>query len=136
MIRLSTIDNPRLACLGSFLAYTLMLLATALSMLNRLINLFRYTTFDIGPDPDQVRDAFVYMAMQAGQFPTLGPGASIGGYSLPPLYYYLVFPATLIGPDPRLQVLPNAVLSFLTTPLLIYLVYRLLVRLPLTRRLG
>lgn len=92
----------------------------------RFCSLFRYTTFDIGPAPDQVRDAFVYMKMWQGEMPILGPSASVGGYSLPPLYYYLVFPFTILGSNPVWQALPNTLFSFLAIPLLIYLVYELL----------
>ncbi len=107
-------------------AYMLILLALVFGFFSRVVSVFRYVTFDIGPSPDQVRDAYIYMNMWQGSWPTLGPSASVGGYHLPPLYYYLVFPFTAFGADPVYQALPNAIFSFLSIPLLIYLVYQLL----------
>ena len=109
-----------------YLSYLLILLALIIGFGIRFFSLIRYTTFDIGPAPDQVRDAFIYMKMWQGQWVTLGPSASIGGYSLPPLYYYLVFPFTILGAAPVFQVLPNTLFSFLSIPLLMLLVYELL----------
>lgn len=108
------------------IACYLIAIALIVGFIIRFCSLFRYTTFDIGPVPDQVRDAFVYMKMWQGQMPILGPSASVGGYSLPPLYYYLVFPFTILGANPIWQAFPNTLFSFLTIPLLIYLVYELL----------
>lgn len=104
-------------------AYLLIFLAVTFGLFSRLVAVFRYNTFFYY---DQVRDATVYMKMWEGDFPLLGPSASVGGYSLPPLYYYLVFPFTVLGPHPVFQALPNALFSFLTIPLLIYFVYQLL----------
>ena len=119
----------------SKIAYCSIALALIVGFTIRFFSLFRYTTFDIGPAPDQVRDAFVYMKMWQGQMPILGPSASVGGYSLPPLYYYLVFPFTALGADPVWQVLPNTLFSILSIPLLIYLVYELLENINLSLRL-
>ena len=104
-------------------AALLIVFAIAFGFISRLATVFRYNTFFYY---DQVRDANVYMRMWAGTFPTLGPSASVGGYSLPPLYYYLVFPFTVLGPNPVFQALPNALFSFLSIPLLIYCIYQLL----------
>lgn len=114
----STKDN-----LVKFAAYVLIFLSLVFGFVSRVVAVFRYTTFFYY---DQVRDAQVYMDMWKGHWPTLGPSASVGGYSLPPLYYYLVFPFTVLGPDPVFQALPNALFSLFSIPLLIYLVYRLL----------
>jgi hypothetical protein len=122
-MKINKIGNNNLA---ESSAYILIILALLVGFVIRFLSLFQYTTFDIGPAPDQVRDAFVYMNMWQGKLPTLGPSASVGGYHLPPLYYYLVFPFTILGADPRFQVLPNTLFSFLSIPLLIYLVYELL----------
>lgn len=116
-------------------AYILVAFAIVFGFLSCIISVFSYTTFDIGPDPDQIRDAFVYMNMWHGKFPILGPAASIGGYQLPPLYYYLVFPFTILGADPVYQALANAVFSFLSILLLMYLVYQILENVERERRL-
>ncbi|AFY79186.1 hypothetical protein Ple7327_4045 [Pleurocapsa sp. PCC 7327] len=113
-------------------AYSLICLALAFGFFSRLVAVFRYITFFY---PDQVRDAEVYMSMWQGKLPTLGPGASVGGYKLLPLYYYLVFPSTILGVDPVFQVLPNALLSFLSIPLLMYFVYQLLEKTENSKRL-
>ena len=109
-----------------FSGYLLILIAIIFGFVSRVVSVFHYTTFDIGPDPDQVRDAFTYMKMWHGEWPHLGPAVSLGNYQLPPLYYYIVFPFTALGPDPAFQALANAVFSFLSIILLIYLVYLLL----------
>ena len=106
--------------------YLLILIAVIFGFFSRVVSVFHYTTFDIGPDPDQVRDAFTYMKMWQGELPHLGPSVSIGEYQLPPLYYYIVFPFTALGANPAFQALANAVFSFLSIILLIYLVYLLL----------
>ena len=106
--------------------YLLILIAIIFGFVSRVVSVFHYTTFDIGPDPDQVRDAFTYMKMWQGEWPHLGPAVSLGNYQLPPLYYYIVFPFTVLGPNPAFQALANAVFSFLSIILLIYLVYLLL----------
>jgi hypothetical protein len=104
-------------------AYILIFLGLSFGFFSRLVAVFRYITFFYF---DQVRDAELYMKMWRGDIPNLGPGASVGGYKLLPLYYYLVFPSTVLGVDPVFQVLPNAILSFLSIPLLMYVVYQLL----------
>ena len=120
---------------AKFIGYALILLAIILGFLTRIIFVFKYTTFDIGSDPDQIRDAFVYMDMWQGKLPHLGPRASVGQYALPPLYYYLVFPFTILGADPAFQALANGVFSFSSILLLMYLVYKLLDNLDSSKRL-
>ena len=107
----------------------LMLLAVTLGLGTRVLAVFQYVTFDVGPDPDQIRDAFAVMKIWQGGFPTLGPkayGDGLGGFSVLPLYYYLFFPFTLLGNAPAIQAFPNAFFSCLSIPLFILLVYRLL----------
>jgi hypothetical protein len=107
--------------------YFLIFFAIILGLLTRIFAVFQYITFDIGPDPDQIRDAFAVMDMWRGNFPTLGPKVTtIGNHHILPLYYYIFFPFTLLGSNPVFQALPNAVFSFLSIPLFIYLVYQLL----------
>lgn len=108
------------------IGYVLIVLALAVAFVTRLFAVFQYVTFDIGPDPDQIRDAFLVMGIWNGEFPLLGPPASIGGHHIMPLYYYLFFPFTLLGTAPVFQALPNALFSFLSVPLFIYLIYQLL----------
>lgn len=115
-----------------FASYSLIVLAIGFAFFSRLIAGFRYVTFFYY---DQVRDAELYLKMWQGNIPNLGPGASVGGYKLLPLYYYLVFPATVLGADPVFQVLPNAILSFLSIPLLMFLIYQLLEKVETSKRL-
>ena len=80
---------------------------------------------------DQINDAYRVMGIWEGVWPTLGPGPAawsglVGDIYLPPLYYYLVFPGTLITPDLSAQAISNAVFTFLTIPLLSFTIYRLL----------
>ena len=74
------------------------------------------------------------MKMWQGEWPHLGPSVSLGNYQLPPLYYYIVFPFTALGPNPAFQALANAVFSFLSIILLIYLVYLLLENVETSKR--
>ncbi len=124
MIKSLTLDAKKI----KFMGLTFMGLAIIFAFFTRLIAVFQYVTFDIGPDPDQIRDTFLIMEIGQGKFPTLGPVSSIGGYHILPLYYYLVFPFTILGSDPVFQALPNALFSFLSIPLFIYLIYQLLDR--------
>jgi hypothetical protein len=126
----SQTKNLRLAGYGFLIA------ALFIALVTRLIGVFQYITFDIGPDPDQIRDAFAVIKIWQGEFPTLGPKVTtIGGHHILPLYYYLFFPFTLLGADPRFQALPNAFFSFLSVPLLSYLVYLYLENSPTALRL-
>jgi hypothetical protein len=54
-----------------------LLLAGALivGLVTRVGAVFQYVTFDIGPDPDQIRDAFAVIEIWQGKFPKLGPPA-------------------------------------------------------------
>lgn len=107
----------------------LIILALLFGFVSRIFSVFQYITFDIGPDPDQIRDAFIVMKMWQGEFPLLGPrayGLGLGGHHILPLYYYIFFPFTLLGANPAFQVLPNGLFSFLSIPLLMFLVYQLL----------
>ena len=94
--------------------YILILLAIIFALVTRLCAIFQYITFDIGPDPDQIRDAFAVMEIWKGNLPTLGPKVTtIGSHHILPLYYYLFFPFTMLGADPVFQALPNGLFSFL-----------------------
>ena len=96
-------------------------------LLIRVFVVFYFTNFT----GDQINDAYRTMGIWEGSFPTLGPGpAAWSGVSgkiyLPPLYYYLVFPGTALTPDLSSQAISNAFFTFLSIPLLIFTVYRLL----------
>lgn len=110
----------------TLIGYSLIFLAILVGFITRIIGVLQYVSFDIGPAPDQIRDAFIVINMWKGEFPTLGPVAAVGGHHILPLYYYLFWPFTLLGAYPVLQAFPNALFSFLSIPLLIYLVYELL----------
>ncbi|WP_242044764.1 hypothetical protein [Anabaena azotica] len=80
---------------------------------------------------DQINDAYRIMATWDGKWPTLGSGPTawsglVGEFYLPPLYYYLVFPFTALTADLSAQAMPNALLTFLSIPLLILTSYKLL----------
>nr|MDJ0601546.1 hypothetical protein [Crocosphaera sp.] len=131
MVKSLTINAKTIKLIG----FILIVLAVSFAFFTRLIAVFHYVTFDIGPDPDQIRDTFLIMEIGQGKFPTLGPVSSIGGYHILPLYYYLVFPFTILGSDPVFQAFPNALFSFLSIPLFIYLIYQLLDRIETSRRI-
>lgn len=114
----------------------LIVLAILVGLMTRLIAVFQYVTFDVGPDPDQIRDAFTVMNMWRGSLPTLGPKVTtIGNHHILPLYYYLFFPFTILGAAPTFQALPNAFFSFLSIPLFIFLLYQLLEQVKSSTRL-
>lgn len=118
--------------------WVLIALAIISGMVTRIFAVFQYVTFDIGPDPDQIRDAFVVMDIWQGELPAMGPkayGFGLAGFHVPPLYYYLVFPFTLLGRAPVFHAFPNALFSFLAIPLFIYLTYRLLTGVHFSKRL-
>ncbi|PIW36594.1 MAG: hypothetical protein COW24_04520 [Candidatus Kerfeldbacteria bacterium CG15_BIG_FIL_POST_REV_8_21_14_020_45_12] len=96
-----------------------------------LLPLISYTQF-LG---DQAEHAFVYQTMKTGNIVTLGPGSSVGGYNLPPLYYWSVAPFVFLTSDPRGQILLNIACSFATIPLLMYFVYRMYSFIPQKPRL-
>jgi hypothetical protein len=111
----------------NLIGYSLIAIAILIGFITRIIAVFQYISFDIGQDSDQVRDAFVVINMWKGDWPTLGSQVTtIVRYHILPLYYYLCFPFTIFGADPVFQALPNALFSFLSIPLLTYLVYLLL----------
>jgi hypothetical protein len=89
---------------------------------------------------DQINDAYRIMAIWDGKWPTLGSGPTawsglVGEFYLPPLYYYLVFPFTALTADLSAQAMPNALLTFLSIPLLILTSYKLLDNVEPNRRL-
>ena len=115
---------------GVQIAPAVAILAIALAALTRIGGSLRYVDFY----GDEARDAFRVLAMHGGLWPTLGPETQAGIWQLPPLYYYLIFPTSLLGLHPVLQVLPNAVFSVASVPLLMFLIYRLLVGIDEHRR--
>jgi hypothetical protein len=119
------------------MALILVILAIAFAFFTRIVSIFEYVTFDIGPDPDQITGGYLWMDMWKGNFPQLGPAGGGGkyGFVIPPLYFYLVFPLTIFGTAPEFQVLTNGVLSLLSIPLLIYFVYQLLENVETDKRL-
>ena len=92
-----------------------------------LIRLFVVTHF-ADYTGDQINDANRVMGFWVGNWPTLGSGPiawrMAGEIYLPPLYYYLTFPFTLITTDLSAQAMQNALLGFLTIPLLCVVVYQ------------
>ncbi|ARI82465.1 hypothetical protein IQ224_00280 [Microcystis sp. LEGE 00066] len=118
-------------------AVVLIILAIAFAFFTRIITAFEYVTFDIGPEPDQIVIGNTVINMWQGKIPALGMAGSGGKYpfTIPPLYFYLVFPFTIFGSDPAFLVLANGVFSFLAIPLLIYLVYQLLEKVEFSKRI-
>lgn len=99
----------------------LCLILIILSLVTRVYSGFFYTTF-LG---DQVRDAIEINKIKSGELVGYGPGSSVGGYFLLPLYYYLILPFTLFSNNPVFYNLGNSILSFFTCFLVVYLVYSL-----------
>ncbi len=66
------------------------------------------------------------MGMWQGNLPTLGPETSNQQFRIPPLYYYLLFPSSTLGANPVFLALTNAVLSFGSVIIFMYLIYSLL----------
>ena len=104
-----------------------MLFRSIFGFLVRLFVVLHFTNFT----GDQINDAYRVLAIWKGSLPTLGPGPTAwtqlgGDIYLPPLYYYLVFPFTTITFDLSSQAIPNAIFTFLSIPLLIFTVYKLL----------
>jgi hypothetical protein len=118
-------------------ALILGILAIAFAFFTRIVSIFEYVTFDIGPDPDQITFGYLWMDMWKGNFPQLGLAGGGGkyGFAIPPLYIYLGFPLTIFGTAPEFQVLTNGLFSFLSIPLLIYFVYQLLENVEKDKRL-
>ena len=104
------------------LGLVLIFLAIIIGGFARIYGVFNYNQFR----DDQSRDAFVYSQMLEGRWPTLGPGSSVGGYSLSPIYYYLNFVFSFGSLDPAWQAFPNSLFEFLVIPLLFYFVLLLL----------
>ncbi|MCE2661723.1 MAG: hypothetical protein LW716_02670 [Microcystis sp. 53602_E8] len=79
-------------------ALILGILAIAFAFFTRIVSIFEYVTFDIGPDPDQITIGYIWMDMWKGNFPQLGLAGGGGkyGFAIPPLYIYLGFPLTTI----------------------------------------
>ncbi|MBI2411567.1 MAG: hypothetical protein HYV32_06775 [Candidatus Kerfeldbacteria bacterium] len=109
-----------------FFGYFLITLSLVSGAVWRLVGMFWYTEFK----GDQIRDAYIYMDMWHGVWPSLGPASSVGGFALPPLYYYLVFPFTVLGANPIWQVLLNVLCSWLSIPSLMWVLYRLFFGVP------
>jgi hypothetical protein len=101
-----------------------------IGFITRILALSRYIRFQA----DQVTEANHYVLMWNGTLPIVGPDTTFH-FALPPLYYYLVLPFTLLGHDPWLQALPNALFTFLSIPLLIFALYHFLGDLPASLRL-
>jgi len=108
--------------IAKFIIFILLFLAISIGFFTRIYSVFQYDQFG----GDQARDAFVYAKMRQGEWPLLGPGSSVGGYALPPLYYYLNFIVSFGSLDPAMQAFPNALFSFLSIPLLAYFILLLL----------
>ena len=53
-------------------ALILGILAIAFAFFTRIVSIFEYVTFDIGPDPDQISGGYFWMDMWKGNFPQLG----------------------------------------------------------------
>lgn len=77
----------------SFPLFTSILLTATLLRLYRIRD---YLSF-LG---DEGRDALVWLHMTQGHFTFLGPTASVGGFYLGPIYYYLALPFYWIWRDP------------------------------------
>jgi hypothetical protein len=130
---------------AAVVAWSIITASLILGVLTRFIPLLHYIDFI----DDQAYNAFVNAHMRGasslllgerdpsysdftakrwyGNFPTVGPPISGMRFFIAPLYYYIVFPLTILSSYPTLQAIPNAVFSFLTIPLVIFSVYRLLV---------
>lgn len=113
----------------SFKTLGIILIAFSLifGFLIRLFAVVYFTNFT----GDQINDAYRVLGIWQGSLPTLGPGPTAwkelgGDIYLPPLYYYLVFPFTVLTFDLSSQAIPNAFFTFLSIPLLIFTVYKLL----------
>lgn len=124
-----------------YISWLIIFLALLFAFIFRLYTIFTYIQFDA----DQARDGYVYMHFWDKSLPwaerliAYGPSSSVSsedkGYFLPPLYYYLVLPFTAFSANPIWQAFCNALLSFLSVPLLIFLLYQLLASISTYRRL-
>ena len=118
-------ERPR-----SVLSASLIALAVGIALLTRLGGALGYADFY----GDQARDAFRLIDIAHGAWPTLGPETSLASYRLPPPYYDLIAPATLVPAMPALQALPNAIFSIASVALVYLVVLRLLSGAPAPRR--
>ncbi|NES68800.1 MAG: hypothetical protein F6K24_28015 [Okeania sp. SIO2D1] len=62
-------------------------MAITIGFVTRIFAVFQYVTFDISPDPDQIRDAFTVIKIWQGEMPKLGYSSTVGGYHILPIYY-------------------------------------------------
>jgi hypothetical protein len=113
------------------LAWCNFYLAVLLAISTRLIGFLNYTEFY----GDQVRDQYViesiWKSILSGNWSELiihlGPQSSIGGYSLPPLYYYLASIPTIVDfNNPSLSIISNTICSLLSIILGSIVVYRII----------
>lgn len=100
-----------------------LLLIVVVALLVRLYNL-RDTMVFLG---DEGRDALVVKRMLVdGDLTLLGPTASVGGFYLGPMYYYMLLPfMALFGLDPVSGAVMVALFGSLTVILIFLLVYHL-----------
>ncbi len=107
--------------LVKFVGFALLALAMLWMVGTRVGGVVWYTEF-LG---DQARDGFAIQDIAIGIPYTLGPPASVGGYALPPLYYYLpAVSSVVLGADPRVHVISNVVFSLAGFGLLLWFVWR------------
>jgi hypothetical protein len=100
----------------------LIVFSLVVGVVTRPLSIIHYIDFRY----DQAIDAGRVMGMWHGIVPQFGPQPLHQPFGLPPLYYYLVFPSSVFGPNPIFQVLPNAILSLCSIAALMYLIYTLL----------
>ena len=105
-----------------YLGICFLVLSTLIGAFTRVYAVFSYNQFR----DDQSRDSFVYAQMHEGVWPTLGPGSSVGGYFLSPIYYYLNYIFSFGSLDPAIQAFPNSLFEFLSIPLFFYFLLLLL----------
>lgn len=108
-----------------FAAFILIALAILIGLYTRIFTYDDFVSFGL----DQIRDAEIYAHMKEGKWPAVGPVAPIKDdieFFLFPLYHYLVGIFTLGSNNLNLQLLINGIFSFLSIPLFVLLIYRLL----------
>jgi hypothetical protein len=103
------------------LALVIFCLGILIGLVTRFVWLFSAYNAYLG---EQARDGFVIMQAWQGKQIPFGPPSSIGGYYIPPLYFYFSWLFTALGTDPVFQALSNAVCSFFSIPLFGYVIYR------------
>ncbi len=82
---------------------------------------FFYSYFEF--KNDQARESYVMLEMQNGNFPITGPASSVENFSLPPYYYYLLYPFIFISKEPQYHVIANAIFSWASI-ILIYVFFK------------